>query len=85
MDIRNATAETAMIACQGPRAQDALQPLADRDLSEIPPFRVRAALLRFALGFVSRAPAASLRNHKLRARAGRVLGGYGFGLLVRRH
>ena len=53
-DIRNATAETAMIACQGPRAQDALQPLADRDLSEIPPFRVRAARVNGARSLIAR-------------------------------
>ena len=53
-DVRNATAETAMIACQGPRAQDALQPLADRDLSEIPPFRVRAARVNGARSLIAR-------------------------------
>lgn len=52
--VRNATAETAMIACQGPRAQDALQPLTDRDLSEIPPFRVRAARVNGARALVAR-------------------------------
>ena len=54
IDIRNATAETAMIACQGPRAQEALQPLADRDLSEIPPFRVRAARVNGARSLIAR-------------------------------
>ena len=53
-DIRNATAETAMVACQGPRAQEALQPLADRDLSEIPPFRVRAARVNGARSLIAR-------------------------------
>ena len=52
--VRNVTAETAMIACQGPRAQDALQPLTDRDLSEIPPFRVRAARVNGARALVAR-------------------------------
>lgn len=54
VDVRNVTAETAMIACQGPRAQDALQPMADRDLSEIPPFRVRAARVNGASALVAR-------------------------------
>ena len=53
-DIRNSTAETAMIACQGPRAQDALQPLADRDLSAISPFRVRAARVNGARALIAR-------------------------------
>ena len=53
-NIHNATAETAMIACQGPRAQDALQPLADRDLSAIPPFRVRAARVNGARSLIAR-------------------------------
>ena len=52
--VRNATAETAMIACQGPRAQDALQTLTDRDLSEIPPFRVRAARVNRSPALVAR-------------------------------
>ena len=52
--VRNVTAETAMIACQGPRAQDALQPLTDRDLSAIPPFRVRAARVNGARALVAR-------------------------------
>ena len=54
IDIRNATAETAMIACQGPRAQEALQPLADRDLSEILSFRVRAARVNGARSLIAR-------------------------------
>ena len=53
-DIRNRTAETAMVACQGPRAQDALQSMTDRDLSEIPPFRVRAARVNGAGALVAR-------------------------------
>ena len=52
--VRNATSEIAMIACQGPRAQDALQPLADRDLSEIKPFRIRAARVNGARSLIAR-------------------------------
>ncbi len=52
--VRNITAEIAMIACQGPRAQDALQPLADRDLSEIRPFRIRAAAVNGARSLIAR-------------------------------
>ena len=52
--IRNATSEIAMIACQGPCAQEALQPLADRDLSEIKPFRIRAAMVNGARSLIAR-------------------------------
>lgn len=52
--VRNITSEIAMIACQGPRAQDALQPLADRDLSEIKPFRIRAARVNGARSLIAR-------------------------------
>ena len=52
--VRNVTSEIAMIACQGPRAQETLQPLADRDLSEIKPFRVRAAAVNGARSLIAR-------------------------------
>ena len=54
VSVRNITAKIAMIACQGPRAQDALQPLADRDLSEIKPFRIRAARVNGARSLIAR-------------------------------
>ena len=53
-DIQNRTDATAMIACQGPRAQDALQTLSERDLSDIPPFRVRPARVNRSPALVAR-------------------------------
>jgi aminomethyltransferase len=40
VDFRNVSDETALMAWQGPRAAEILAPLADRDLTAVPPFGI---------------------------------------------
>ena len=53
-DITDLTGEVAMIACQGPGAEQMVQRLADRDLSGVRPFRAVAASVNGAPSFLAR-------------------------------
>ena len=54
VEIVNRTDETAMIACQGPRAADLLQQLSDDDLSKIRPFRAASATVNGERSYLAR-------------------------------
>ena len=56
VSMKNVTAEIAMIACQGPDAEDTLQRLTDFDLSlsNLRPFRGRSMTIRGAACYVGR-------------------------------
>ncbi len=54
VQIANLTAETAMIACQGPNAAALLQQLADYDLSKLRPFRAASATVNGAKSYLAR-------------------------------
>ena len=54
VEIVNLTEETAMIACQGPRAVETLQHLTDDDLSKIRPFRAKSATVNGSKSYLAR-------------------------------
>ena len=54
VEIVNVTEETAMIACQGPRAAALLQQFTDDDLSKIRPFRAKSATVNGAESYLAR-------------------------------
>ena len=54
VEIVNLTAETAMVACQGPRAAALLQQLTDDDLSKVRPFRAACVTVNGENSYVAR-------------------------------
>ena len=54
VEIVNLTEETALIACQGPRAVALLQQLTDEDLSKVRPFRAVSATVNGGRAYLAR-------------------------------
>ena len=54
VEVLNLTEQTAMIACQGPRAAALLQQFIDDDLSKIRPFRAKSATVNGSKSYLAR-------------------------------